>query len=143
MKPTSIKAYREIKANGTLTNSQFKVYNYLSTFGAQTAEVIDRLNGPSSHKRLSELERMGKVERYGTTRSTTTGKIVYKWRVTAQGILPLMMVKKPTRAALEAEIKLLRAVRDEQVNKLSSIYDKAHRHGFDDCYRLIKLMGIL
>ena len=143
MKPTSIKAYREIKANGTLSHRKFQVFNYLNTFGPHTGKEIEAATVAGAWKRCTELETNNKIERCPARKCNITGKIALTWRVRWDGDLPLVIPKKPTRAALEAEIKLLRAVRDEQVNKLSSIYDKAHRHGFDDCYRLIKLMGIL
>lgn len=110
MTNTSAKAYREEKESGRLNEWEYRVWNQLATYGPATGEQLDRsLNNPSAHKRLSALAGLGYAEHCGTTRSETTGKIVHKWRITAQGQLPLIEPPKPTRKQLFAELSAYRA----------------------------------
>ncbi len=126
---TSNKAFREISDEGILPNLQFRTYNYITCFYGRTGEDIERDLGASSRKRIAELYKKGLIEHCGTTKSHITGKIVYKWRATSQQSLPYQEAKKSTRAQLISEITLLRKVRDEQVIKLSEIYDSAYKQG--------------
>ena len=120
---TSKKCYHELKKSGYLPNKQFEIYNQLSVYGSKTDEELDDLYGPHAHKRRADLYKKNLVEKDGTTKSEITGKIVYKWRVTAQGALPFKEDKKPTRAALIAKIATLEA-RD-----LSGLYDNGFKNG--------------
>ena len=137
MRNTSIRAYKNMGEVGYLSAKKFEVYNQLAFYGPKADFELDKLYGQHAHKRRADLMRLGLVSKCGTTINPESGQVVDKWHITAQGEIPDLIPKKPTRAALEAEIKILRAVRDEQVNKLSSMYDKAHRQGFNDCCALI------
>ena len=108
MTNTSAKAYHEIKEDGTLNAGQYRVWNYLACYYGKTGEEIDAACGKSGHKRLNELRILGKVEHCGTTKSAVTGKIVHKWRITAQGALPYPQERKPTRKQLLAELSAYR-----------------------------------
>ena len=109
MTNTSAKAYHEERESGRLNEWEYRVWNQLATFGQATGEELDRvLNNPSAHKRLADLAVLGFAERCGTTKSAVTGKIIYKWRITAQGALPYPQERKPTRKQLLAELSAYR-----------------------------------
>ena len=62
VEPTSAAAYREIQAEGIVNAAQQEVLALLKAHGPMTGTEVDAASGSaSSHKRLAELERLGRV----------------------------------------------------------------------------------
>jgi hypothetical protein len=115
---TSIEVYREIEANGLLTERRFEVYRWLFHNGPATGgEVIVGISPQArgsvlsqARARLNELRERGVVEELGTTICRVTGHEVILWDVTDHlPVEPLGRVKGPTRKQLIEEIRRLRA----------------------------------
>ena len=107
VRQTSAAAYHEIKSNGLLARTRFKVYSYLYNFGPKTGNEVDRdLGGPSWHKRLSELEALGVASRVGRRLCSVSGMECETWDVTPD--LPIasnpLAPKKPTKAEANAAL---------------------------------------
>jgi len=85
---TSQEAYEEIKRTGRLGAMQFQVYEFLFRKGPSTAGEVNAglaFQGQVSasfHKRLSELERMGVVDREDVRPCRVTGRNAITWKTT-------------------------------------------------------------
>jgi len=114
---TSIAAYNQIKADGTLSKMRWIVYDCLFRHGPLTSREVDNGLGPgedrpSYHKRLSELERMGVVTTVGRKVCSVTGKECELWDVTALATpIPLDAASKsPSRKDRQAAAEELRDI---------------------------------
>jgi hypothetical protein len=118
VRQTSIAAYNQIKADGTLSRMRWKVYDYLFHHGPLTRTEVDMgLKGPgevnpSYHKRLSELERQGVVTTVGRKTCNITGKECELWDVTALATpIPFDATSKsPSRKERQAAAAELRDI---------------------------------
>lgn len=102
---TSVESWRQLQAG--LGERQRAVHSWLlENPGGRTAAELDAAMGPSAHKRLSELERLGLVLTAGTKRCSVTRREAIAWHgctwMNAQARTP-----KPPRAEL---VKALRSL---------------------------------
>ncbi len=85
---TSAQAYRAIVEEGVVGRMQKRVYSVVYNQGPMTANEINQAClqegevAPSYHKRLSELERMGVVQRVGVRACKVSGRECEAWDVT-------------------------------------------------------------
>lgn len=78
---TSQEAIRDITASGEINLAQKKVYRALHQLGPSTgSEIDDHFKSRSTHKRLSELKRMGYVSCVGSRPCKITGKRAQIWK---------------------------------------------------------------
>lgn len=81
---TSIKAYREIIAEGLLGDMQVQVADYISkTPNCTDKEMSEATKMPINcvTPRRNELVKMGVVEDMGTRKCSITGRTAHYWRV--------------------------------------------------------------
>ena len=107
MKPTSIKAYHEIREDGTLSKRMTEVLNLVRAAGRITGRAVSRAI-PGGHKRLRDLADIGVIFENGTTRDPITHKEVILWSVTDQPALFPLKPKTPSRKKLEEELDYLK-----------------------------------
>jgi hypothetical protein len=112
---------------GYLSAKKFEVYNQLAFYGPKADFELDKLYGQHAHKRRADLMRLGLVSKCGTTINPESGQVVDKWHITAQGEIPDLIPKKPTRAQLLAKITALESGMDS-----STLYDSAYAKGYLD-----------
>lgn len=75
---TSVESWRQLQ--GSLGERQRAVHTWLlENPGGRTAAELDKALGPSAHKRLSELERLGLVLTAGNKRCTVTKREAIAW----------------------------------------------------------------
>ena len=128
MRNTSIRAYKNMGEVGYLSAKKFEVYNQLAFYGPKADFELDKLYGQHAHKRRADLMRLGLVSKCGTTINPESGQVVDKWHITAQGEIPDLIPKKPTRAQLLDKITALESGMDS-----STLYDSAYAKGYEDC----------
>jgi hypothetical protein len=104
---TSVDAYKTITANGLLSKKKMQVYEEIFKFQPISInQLIMNLSRPGLNTgsitgRISELQKLGVIEAWGTE-IAGTGHEVILWRTTDS--LPGKLPKKPTRKQLEMEI---------------------------------------
>ena len=80
MRTTSREAFDFILATGILPKQRAMVYKAVFAFGPITGRELNRdLAGPSYHKRLSELERLGVIREDGVKKCGVTGRNAVAW----------------------------------------------------------------
>jgi len=117
---TSRNAYARIKAEGLLSKMQFLVYEYVHAAcrpctGAELEVYLREVHGGLRHyhQRLSELERVGVIEKVGERKCSVTGFVAYEWAVTGRVPRKEGVERVGWKArALEAE-RLLEAVKGQ------------------------------
>jgi plasmid maintenance system antidote protein VapI len=104
---TSVEAYRKITENGLLSRRRLQVYEEIFKFQPISINKLimnlsrPGLNTGSITGRISELQRLGVIEAWGTE-IAPTGHEVILWKTT--GSLPGKIPQKKTRRQLEMEI---------------------------------------
>lgn len=101
VRQTSIETYRQIKAEGLLSDRRFEVYATVFKHGPMTAGQASmqlsgkgRMWGGNIHARLNELKDFGVMRELGTTICPVTQRQVILWDVTSR--LPVKS-EKPKR----------------------------------------------
>ena len=90
LRKTSLIAWRELQESGLLTGMRELVAKCVYDHGPMTHNELDsRLKGhkeinPSYHKRLSELGRMGVIERVGERACSITGNLCELWDISGR-----------------------------------------------------------
>lgn len=96
MRPTSLKAYEEIKRDGTLSTRRLQALEGLVKHEPCTAMELSHWMGvPGLWKRLSELERFGVARPAGVKFCKITGKHAISWEVT--GLKPEGRPSRPKK----------------------------------------------
>jgi len=109
MRQTSIWAYGDAEAEGILSRMRAEVYEALKEHGPMSGSELNALlDGPSYHKRLSELERMRAICPVRIRMCRITGRQVLEWAV-ANEYNPVRLSKPrlPKKAVLRAVVKEL------------------------------------
>lgn len=101
MRETSLRAYYEIREEGLLSPTRFRVYEHLIERGPRTAAEVDcAFDSQHMHKRLSELERQGVIHTPRTRRCEITGRDALEWAVIPDtlpsGVPPVSVPKIPS-----------------------------------------------
>lgn len=100
IRDTSILAYQQIEADGSLSRNRFEVYQCLFEHGPLTgSEVNNLLKSKSGHKRLSELQARGVARPVEKRQCNVTGKLAYTWDVTSN--LPVEPDKETVEETVE------------------------------------------
>ena len=122
---TSIKAYREIRDSGLLSERRWQVYRALYKHGPATASEIyfkakmKKQLQASIPSRLAELRHMECVDEVGKRPCKHTGKTCIVWDV--NGKLPTPLVRPSNKK--DREIKFLRA-RVKRLSKKLAMLEK-------------------
>ena len=105
MQKTSLQAYKELEATGSLSKRRLQICKTLAAARkALTASEIcvemwkavgQSVPRDSVSPRLAELRRMGLVREAGTKKCSVTGKTTLTWQFTAEKPKKLEMLKKP------------------------------------------------
>ena len=111
MRQTSIHTYNEIVNDGTLTKEQKEVLMIFAEHKRLTGRQLDKAYGHNDgHKRIIELARTGHITLVGKIRDEETGRPANLYEYTGQqGLLPMLKLKRKSRAQLEAEVIVLTA----------------------------------
>lgn len=123
MRQTSLAAFNQIKADGTLSAVRFAAYQALFKYGPMTgAELDNSLKSQGGrghyHKRLPELRDMDVVAEVGRRKCRVTGHNAITWDVTPH--LPKDMpsqVARPSAKIMSKALVQLRSVLRYWVNK--------------------------
>lgn len=105
---TSLAAWRSINADGRLSRARLAVYNCIADSGPMTQNDIDRILGPSAHKRVSELVDRRVVAAVGERLDPRTGETNTLWDVTSS--LPVEPIK-PDVPVLVGDAKALAEIK--------------------------------
>jgi hypothetical protein len=126
MKQTSIKAYGEIKEDGTLARLEKNVLELIKTLGPLNGRMVDRrING--GHKRIAALLKRGCITEAYAGVDKVTGKATSFYRFVRDNPLHnIISVKKPTYKELEDKIKFM-----QDGTASSILYDTAFIDGWN------------
>lgn len=126
MQDTSLKAWKEIKEDGTLAKKQRYILGLIRAGGPMPSCSLP----DGGWKRISELEKAGLIEQAGYTINHRTGKRVILWQATNQSLLVKpATVKKETRQQLNNRIEAMGKLLQAYAFKLSEAYDKGFQIG--------------
>ena len=85
---TSLESYQTIMTTGLLARQKMEVYQAVAELGPITGSELDAAlkrddeMDPPYSRRLSELERLGVVQRAGTRTCAATGNVATQWVIT-------------------------------------------------------------
>lgn len=110
---TSIQAYRQIQAEGLLSERRFEAYKFIYEHGPLTANEMmykakelrmrTHIHMESLSKRLSELRDLGVIQEIGTKKCSISGRECIVWDVTSN--LPVKPKKKKTSKQIIKELQ--------------------------------------